>query len=427
MPWRKYTAQKGKNGPSYHIGRGIQVRCGYNKNWTIFIEKNGVRKNRTVGPGREGLVKAIKAAETLDKKIGPAGFDRRPKKSKAALPKFIDFSKTWLEANARRWDPYTCDRYEQILRIHIWPFPCFKKAIDGIGRNDIKDHLRKVFKKRSPSTVEAVHSVISGIFEEALDEQKVKANPARGLLKKILPPKQNRYLKDADPFTIKERDLFLAQAQNSCSWTEQLILKVMAHGGLRLGEALAMRMKNLDVEKMTCLVAESYRVKRFKKPKFGKTRFVDLPDFLVTELKNYMSFLKKERLKKGTGGQLDLLFIDPLEYGQWPYSQRKILYLVRRVCKEAGLRVRNPHDLRHTYASIMLMAHQSPGYVQKQLGHSSIAITMDIYCHWIPGEGRHGLESALLGREWGDHGESEDPKKLYENRIKSHKLKERPI
>jgi len=56
-----------------------------------------------------------------------------------------------------------------------------------------------------------------------------------------------------------------------------------------------------------------------------------------------------------------------------------------------------PYDLRHTYATLLLMAHQSPGYVQKQLGHSSISITMDIYCHWIPGEGRNGLEAALGG------------------------------
>ena len=187
MPWRKYTVKKGKNGPIYCIDKGIQVRCGYQKRWTIFIAKGGVRKNKTVGSGREGLAKAIKAAEAIAKKIGPVGFDRTAKKSKAAMPKFIDFSERWLEANAKRWDPDTYDRYEQILRIHIWPFPCFKKAIDGIGRNDIKDHLRKIFKKRSPSTVEAVHSVISGIFEEAVDDQKVKANPTRGLLKKILP------------------------------------------------------------------------------------------------------------------------------------------------------------------------------------------------------------------------------------------------
>ena len=71
-----------------------------------------------------------------------------------------------------------------------------------------------------------------------------------------------------------------------------------------------------------------------------------------------------------------------------------------------GLRVRNPHDLRHTYATILLMAHQSPAYVQKQLGHSSISITVDTYGHWISGEGRRGLENALLG--------------LYEKSIKTH-------
>ena len=70
---------------------------------------------------------------------------------------------------------------------------------------------------------------------------------------------------------------------------------------------------------------------------------------------------------------------------------------MKKVCRTAGLRVRNPHDLRHTYATTLLMAHQSPAYVSKQLGHSSIAITVDIYGHWIPGEGRKGLEEALAG------------------------------
>jgi hypothetical protein len=62
----------------------------------------------------------------------------------------------------------------------------------------------------------------------------------------------------------------------------------------------------------------------------------------------------------------------------------------------------------------MLMAHQSPAYVQRQLGHSSISITVDTYGHWIPGEGRHGLEEALLGlppnRPFADAGQS--PKQM---------------
>ncbi|MBU0731145.1 MAG: tyrosine-type recombinase/integrase [Proteobacteria bacterium] len=71
--------------------------------------------------------------------------------------------------------------------------------------------------------------------------------------------------------------------------------------------------------------------------------------------------------------------------------------VMKKVCARGELRVRNPHDLRHTYATIMLMAHQSPAYVQQQLGHSSITTTVDVYGHWIQGEGRKNLEEALMG------------------------------
>ena len=52
---------------------------------------------------------------------------------------------------------------------------------------------------------------------------------------------------------------------------------------------------------------------------------------------------------------------------------------MKRVCRGAGLLVRNPHDLRHTSATTLLMAHQSAASVKEQLGHNSIAITVDIY------------------------------------------------
>jgi integrase len=95
---------------------------------------------------------------------------------------------------------------------------------------------------------------------------------------------------------------------------------------------------------------------------------------------------------------VDLLFVKPgASEGRWPFSQRDVQCELKRVCKAAGLEIRNPHDLRHTYATILLMAGMSPAYVQRQLGHSSISITVDIYGHWVPGEGRAGLEDALAG------------------------------
>ena len=194
--------------------------------------------------------------------------------------------------------------------------------------------------------------------------------------------------------------MFVEQSQRICSWSEHLVLIVMAYAGLRLGGVLAIRLSHFDVDKMACYVTENYKLKRFIKPKFGKTRIVNLPAFLVDELTEYIRHLQKDNLRQGRGAMVELLFVDSKEKGLWPFSQRKVQGLVKKVCKAAGLGIRNPHDLRHTYATLLLMAHQSPGYVQKQLGHSSISITMDIYCHWIPGEGRQGLEAALGGADF---------------------------
>ena len=420
MPWRKYNSRNGKHGPIYHIAKGVQVRRDARGSWLLFVRKGEERKNKTVGEGRSGLRKAIKAAEAVALQLTQPGQDKVVETAQSKAPHFRSYSNDWLEGNYGRWAENTCERYEGILRTHIWPNAAFKgKRLDEISRSDIKVYLRKLLKIRAPASVELAHTVLCSIFEEALDDEIIESNPARGLQRKTLPPKRLRDLKEPEPFDLEERDRFLARAEKKCSWSEQLILKVMVHTGLRLGEALAMRLRYLDLRNMTYYVAESYKQYKFIRPKRGKKRLVDLPNFLVNDLGSYVTHLKKEALRRGLPGEADLLFRDPKEKRHWPYSQRKIQALLRRVCTGAGLRVRNPHDLRHTYATIMLMAHQSPAYVQRQLGHSSISITVDIYGHWIPGEGRRGLEEALLGlppnRPFADAGQSPKQVTLHNN------------
>jgi integrase len=241
--------------------------------------------------------------------------------------------------------------------------------------------------------VETVHSVINGIFDEAVDDELIGVNPTTGLSKRLLPPKRKRNQKQPEPFTLEERKRFEVWTAEHCSLKEQMLLKMMNHAGLRLGEAIAFRLSNLDREAMKYHVRKTYRQFRFKKPKGGKFRFVDLPAYLMNDLDRYIRWLRKKYLRQGKGRQVDLLFEEPDSSGKYPLSQRKAQRLVERVCKGANLSRRNPHDLCHTYASILLMAHQSPAYVQRQLGHSGIEITVNIYCHWIPGEGRRWLGS----------------------------------
>lgn len=162
MPWRKYeaSARDGKYGKVYTIARGIKVRMDHRQRWTLFLEKDGMRKNRTVGEGRDGLVKAIKAAEAI---VARGNWGIAPNSAqepeRTSVPTFIQAAEDWYKAGCRRWKEGTQTRYEEALRLHIKPNPVFQKPLDEIGRRDIKDHLREVYKNRSPAVVEIVHGV----------------------------------------------------------------------------------------------------------------------------------------------------------------------------------------------------------------------------------------------------------------------------
>ena len=402
MPWQKYSPRPGKYGPIYQISKGITVRRDSRGKWTIFIEKGGVRKNKTIGSGKENRSKAIMAAEAIVKQLDSLEPNKPSEQRIPKTPLFQKYSEEWLEGNAGRWDYQTYQRYEGLLRLHIWPHKSFKgKTLCEISKKDIKVFLGNLLKIRSSATVELAHVVIYGVYDEATEDEdivEITENPASKLLSKVLPPKAKRNKSEPDPFDTDERARFLCHAEDICTWTENIMLKVMFFMGFRLGETLAMRLRHLDLMKQLYHVSQSFRQYNWGLPKKGKKRFVDIPEFLAKELRQYLAHMKKESLKEGKGGEIDLLFPDPQESNYNPFSQRKLQRLVERICKGAKLRVRHPpHDLRHTYATVLLMAHQSPYYVMKQMGHSSISITVDIYGHWIPGEGREGLEEALLG------------------------------
>ena len=90
---------------------------------------------------------------------------------------------------------------------------------------------------------------------------------------------------------------------------------------------------------------------------------------------------KADQLRRGWTEQPSLFYSDAGTL----FDDSNIRKLMARVLKKAGLPLHfTPHCLRHTYASLMLQQGESPAYVQRQLGHASIQLTVDTYGKWLP-------------------------------------------
>jgi integrase len=123
---------------------------------------------------------------------------------------------------------------------------------------------------------------------------------------------------------------------------------------------------------------------KFELPKNGTGRSVKLSQRAVEALKSHRVRQHKQRLKAGSLWQdHDLVF--PTGVGTTMSGTNLTGRHFKPLLKAAGLRAFRLHDLRHTCATILLVAGKHPKYVQELLGHASNSITLDTYSHVIEG------------------------------------------
>ena len=127
-------------------------------------------------------------------------------------------------------------------------------------------------------------------------------------------------------------------------------------------------------------------------PKSGKIRRIDLSTQLCTELQSRREVRELEALANGETFRLDEpVFLSPMGL-RW--DERNLEKPWHRALKASGVRKIRLHDLRHTFASQLIEQGAHPKYIQEQLGHASITMTMDTYSHLFPNRNR-GLVDGL--------------------------------
>lgn len=192
---------------------------------------------------------------------------------------------------------------------------------------------------------------------------------------------------DTHPFTREELKLFLDTAHQHFPRSVPFFL-TLARTGLRLGEALALQWGDIDWHGRFLEVRRTFchRSRQMQTPKSGKSRRVDMSQQLTTTLKALLVERKKETLRNGWNELPPSIFItDEGTMVDGDNMRHRIFY---PILKKAGLRQVRLHDLRHTFASLLIQQGAPLLYVKEQMGHHSIQVTADIYGHLVPGGNR---------------------------------------
>ena len=358
-----------------------QKKPGKGNPWWVFINHQGQRKSMKIGDKET----ADKVARDIKRKLATGEYSLKTEQEEDKAPKFRTLAHDWLENDIRVLRrPGTYERYNQLLQSHILPV-LGGKHIDTITRGSIKDFLLKKYKAGfSRSSVTLLRDVIGGVFQYAMDKEIVTENPVRGITKR-LDLKRDRG-KEVDPLTKEEEGAFL-KACGEVALDYYAFFLMALRTGMRLGELLALKWGDIDFHSKYIIVRRSYKRGHFSEPKNHKWRRVDMSEQLIQVLQSYQRDEKTRALKEGWGELPELVFH---RSGQ-VIEQNFIRRIFDRVLDKAGLRKIRMHDLRHTYASQLLSLGESVVYVKEQLGHHSIQLTVDTYGHWIPTEGKAGV------------------------------------
>jgi integrase len=267
--------------------------------------------------------------------------------------------------------------------------------VRDIRRDDVEDWVAGLIAAGvGTATIDKAHRTLRACLSSAVREGKALANPATSI---DLPD-----LDDREPFFLSARQV--DAIAGAVPGRDRALVYFLAYTGLRIGEATALRVRNLDLTNGTVRVVESSpEVKGRKieatKTKTKTTRAVSLPEPLVRELAVHMDQYGPRRDGSRELDSNGYVFIG--EKGGQVRQNNWRSRVFQPACIRAGVtrpssggrpEVPRVHDLRHTAASLAAAAGYSLHEVKEMLGHSTIKTTSDRYLHLFHDEKREKAE-----------------------------------
>lgn len=322
------------------------------------------------------------------------------------------FAGQWLDGLTLA--PATVAGYRKIVRNQIAPHlgdkrldtltPAALTALYGTLRKNGGNGSRHSGEGLSPNTISKVHNVLAAILDAAVIAGYISTNPARHPT--VTPPRAREIRASQDEihvWTAAQLRAFLAWDRDDYRDPMHTLWATIAGTGLRRSEAIALRWSDFDATGQRLAVrraADTANARTVKSTKSGSARVVDLSSDLTQLLAQWRSLRADISPTFATGSA----FIFGNDNGELRSPNEVGRRWRTRVQKAQGdlpdLPILTLHGLRHTHATLLLLAGVQPKVVQERLGHSTIAVTMNTYSHVMPSMQRDAVSrlDTLMGQ-----------------------------
>ncbi|MBM4554168.1 tyrosine-type recombinase/integrase [Rhodococcus hoagii] len=366
------------------------ARHGVGKQWTArYVDDKGreVSKGFDTKRAAQAHLREQSAALTRGDYIAP-------ERGAMTFDALAELWKTGLTSRSAS----TARSYESVLDTHILPRWRGVKLAD-IEHGDLATWIAGLTTERglSPSTVKKCHVITRMILDLAVRDGRMPRNPCDGVPLPRARRASQRFLsrdelarlvsaadhlagerdraqragKRVEPVGIERDDKGRNVIPAADSSLDGLMVRTLAATGIRWGELAGLRITCVDLDKrrmtIRASVSEVGGALVWSDTKNHTARSVAFPSSLV------------EPLREQIGDRADDELVFPSRSGEPIRNPAWSKRVFRPAVELAQLTPLTPHDLRDTYASLAIRAGASVKDVQRQLGHASAAMTLDVY------------------------------------------------
>lgn len=259
----------------------------------------------------------------------------------------------------------------------------YNKHIKGIFGNVRLDKLKssevtlwqnslindKTNEPLAPKTIKKIRGLLHTMYEDAIDEEIVEVNPI-SKVKKIVDRRTEK--REVFPFRKKEIQRILEHSNGQF----KNIYALLFFSGMRIGEALALRHSDIDLEAKKISIKTSIRQGIIGTTKTYETRTIEIQNILMPYLVEQLKFTDKHKTFLFLNKNNDVYWdSDKIRGNDW-----------KKTLKKADIKYRGLHQARHTFASTLIADGVNITYVSQYIGHKNTRITTETYSKYIPND-----------------------------------------